>query len=84
MKIPTKTTLLLAVCWSVLLVAGCDAPHHTVISSKSMVVYHAEERGSLDFDKYEYWVRDNSSRGWRLISDDAFQVGDVLTIVKSN
>lgn len=54
MKNLTKTALLLAVTWSALLVAGCDAPLHTVISSKSMVVYHAEKLEIEDVGAYEY------------------------------
>lgn len=67
-----------------LLVVGCDAPYHTVIASKSMVVYHAEERTDVALGKYEYWVRDNSSQGWTLISDEIFQVGDTLNIITDN
>jgi uncharacterized protein YcfL len=66
-----------------ILLAGCDRPTHTVIDSGKMVVYHAEERKDLKIGKYEYYVRDGSTKGWVLITDQKFDVGDSIVIKKS-
>jgi accessory colonization factor AcfC len=65
---------------SLVLLTGCSGPHHTVIDTPGMVVYHAEKRDNIKLGKYEYWVRDGSTQGWVLISDQEFKVGDKLVI----
>lgn len=62
-------------------VAGCgDAPHHTVIDNMNMVIYHAEKRADAKLGAWEYWVRDNSTNGWKFITDKEFKVGDKLVV----
>jgi|WetSurMetagenome_2_1015567.scaffolds.fasta_scaffold595629_2 hypothetical protein len=80
MKTLNNITLLSVGC--IILLAGLFgcSPYHTVIDNKNLVIYHAEERINSDYGKYEYWVRDNSTSGWRFISDEKYTVGDVLRI----
>ena len=78
MKQSKKLAALLALAITVLL-AGCDeSPYHTVIENGRMTIYHKEERENQALGKWEYWVRDNSTKGWTLITDDEFEVGDKL------
>jgi hypothetical protein len=75
-----RSCTLVAVGSSVLL-AGCDgSPHHTVIENGRMTIYRREERKNAALGKWEYWVRDNSTKGWTLITDEEFQVGDNLRL----
>ena len=69
--------ILILVC---LLFAGCK-PTHLVINN-NMVVYQAEERKNQKLGKYEYCVRDNTTKGWMLITDEVYNVGDTLVIKK--
>jgi len=79
-KTPARTRALVVIGCAALL-AGCDgSPHHTVIENGRLKVYHAEKREDASTGQYEYWVRDNSTKGWRLITDQEFKVGDELTI----
>lgn len=67
-----------------LLLTACNntlRPYHQVWDGK-FVVYHVEQRQSQSHGKYEYWVRDGSSKGWTYISDDVFSIGDELLIIK--
>lgn len=73
-----KTAVLLAVACSGLL-AGCK-PRDTVIDNGRMVIYHAEERKDQSLGKWEYWVRDNSTKGWTFISDQEMKVGETITV----
>ena len=77
-----KNTLVVIGC--VLMLVGCDgSPHHTVIENGQMVIYHKEERKDTKLGKWEYWVRDNTVKGWTLITDEDYQVGDNLTLTVS-
>ena len=60
---------------------GCG-PIHTVVDNQSMVIYYAGVREDLKLGKYEYHIRDNSTVGFKLITDQKFQVGDTLIITK--
>lgn len=63
---------------------GCDRPSHTVIENGNLVIYKALERENKNLGKYEYWIRDNSVKGWVLITDKSYNEGDVVEItVKS-
>ena len=63
--------------------SGCDRPNHIVIDPGKMKVYAAKEKSNKKNGSFEYWVRDGSTRGWTLISDKEFKVGDTLEIVKA-
>lgn len=62
------------------LLSGCNQPHHTVIDSKTLVVYHKIKCENVSLGQYEYWVRDNSVQGWRFISDQDIAIGTILAI----
>lgn len=70
----------------VLLLTGCDIsnhpPIHKVLGTDSMKVYSAFEVNNPVYGKYEYWVTDGTGKGWVLITDSEFQVGDRLQITK--
>lgn len=79
-KTPARRMSLIVIGCAALL-AGCDgSPHHTVIENGRMKIYHAEKLDDAALGQWEYWVRDNSNKGWRLVSDQEFKVGDELTI----
>ena len=61
-------------------VCGCDGPRDIVINNNNMFIYHMEEREDIKLGKYEYWIRDNSISGWKLITDKKFNVGDIVKI----
>lgn len=78
----TKLMLLFA-CAELLL--GCsEAPEDVVIGNGHLEVYSAKERKDVKRGKYEYWIRDNSASGWTLVTDQEFQVGDELQIIKKS
>lgn len=78
--------LILAVL-SIGLLSACDRPSAVVVESQSMNVYHVESRhpnnGGFQH-KYEYWISDESNRGWVLVSDQKFDLGDEIKIIKVN
>lgn len=63
-----------------LALTACNAPHHTVIDNTNMVIYAIKKRDDMRIGAWEYWVRDNSTKGWKFITDKEFKVGDKLTI----
>jgi hypothetical protein len=68
---------------TLVLFSGCNKsrePRDVVINSDTMIIYQVIERDDLKLGKYEYWVRDNSVKGWKLISDKKFKIGDTLFI----
>jgi hypothetical protein len=74
-----KTTLLAIT--ALVALAACDRPAHIVVEKAPMIVYHAEKRDSLA--GYEYWINDATKRGWVLITDKQFQLGDTVVCTNS-
>ena|SRR3990167_4527137 len=80
MKTKLKTPILFVIMCALV---GCGGrPRHTVIENGRLVVYQVVTNSDTRLGKYEVWVRDNSTVGWRLVTDQEFQVGDELQIVK--
>ena len=70
----------------VLLLFSCsdkNQPTDIVVDSSIMYIYQAKILENPSSGKYEYWVRDRSLTGWRLVSDKAYNVGDRLIIQKA-
>lgn len=68
---------------AVAFLTSCDGrPNDVVIENGRMIIYHKKETTSKrgDRGKWEYWVRDNSTYGWALITDEEYNVGDRLQI----
>lgn len=66
------------------IICGCDnnRPTDIVIENGNMVIYHSQEYKNQKLGKYEYHIRDNSTSGWVLITDQKYQVGDKLQFTK--
>ena len=66
------------------LLAGCsDRPRDAVIDNGNFVVWHVQNCAHPQEGKYEVWVRDGSTIGWRFITDQNLKEGDVLQITKA-
>lgn len=68
-----------------LVLNGCargftEAPKDAVIDNTNLVIYHVKKHDDIRLGIWEYWVRDNSTKGWTFISDKEYKVGDRLTI----
>lgn len=85
MKANKKLVLLTIFIIFCIISCGEVAPIHTVIDNKNnMIIYAQKERKDLIYGRYEYWIRDNSTKGWTLITDKKFYVGDVIEITTTN
>lgn len=78
-----KPKLLLTIAAALTLTSCTDgSPTDTVIDNGKLTVYKVVARKDGALGKFEYWLRDNSTKGVKLITDQEFAEGDKLELRK--
>ena len=64
-------------------VAG--TPTDAVAESGAMEIYavHLNAKNPAELGRYEYWVSDASTQGWRFLTNKEYSIGDKLSITAS-
>ena len=65
-----------------ILISCKDKPMHTVNYEQDMMIIYSATKVDGEYGDYQYFVRDNSTKGWTLNSDDKYNVGDTLIFKK--